>query len=589
MMIGFRYYIGYSLCALLILAVTQSALATMQHTYITGNNNREFNIGPQTTPVILEKYIENRFRMTVHYEVRWGEEKPEGYIERNQYHELRYVSKTKGVDREGDGSKENPWTTIQHALMQIVDASRAKSYAILVAEGIYSESTIQLKEYISLYGGFESSSWDRDIEKYNTILDGEGRERILVGADYAKVDGFTLKRGVVRGPGGAILCDGVSPVISNNVFTENKTLAPVPWDPLFWHEIAHDGAAIAVINGASPVVKHNLFFKNSTEIGRGGGIACHNRAAPEIAYNIFIDNVTGTIDPGRSSDGGAISVYRHSDPVIRNNIVLGNEAISRNDGGGIYSALWSSPVIDGNLIIGNYSENNGGGLYLSGQRYHYITIPDPVPAAENFLVRVRNNIIMGNSTSLKEDAVDGILQFLNDCRMIFENNLIVENVGGVNFHRSYVTAKHNTFIADVFIQDSERAPVLFSTNLVIGELGDESGIILKESIVLDKNADDPLYPELFIDDSKSIGILEVSFHEDRYVSVIQLDDTVMVPDELIYRVVKSGDCWGVVKHNDESSVTVWGNFVGERTLTVLPTYTYNKSSDIYELGIGYRH
>jgi hypothetical protein len=589
MMIGFRYYIGYSLCALLILAVTQSALATMQHTDLTGNNNREFNIGPQTTPVILEKYIENRFRMTVHYEVRWGEEKPEGYIERNQYHELRYVSKTKGVDREGDGSKENPWTTIQHALMQIVDASRAKSYAILVAEGIYSESTIQLKEYISLYGGFESSSWDRDIEKYNTILDGEGRERILVGADYAKVDGFTLKRGVVRGPGGAILCDGVSPVISNNVFTENKTLAPVPWDPLFWHEIAHDGAAIAVINGASPVVKHNLFFKNSTEIGRGGGIACHNRAAPEIAYNIFIDNVTGTIDPGRSSDGGAISVYRHSDPVIRNNIVLGNEAISRNDGGGIYSALWSSPVIDGNLIIGNYSENNGGGLYLSGQRYHYITIPDPVPAAENFLVRVRNNIIMGNSTSLKEDAVDGILQFLNDCRLIFENNLIVENVGGVNFHRSYVTAKHNTFIADVFIQDSERAPVLFSTNLVIGELGDESGIILKESIVLDKNADDPLYPELFIDDSKSIGILEVSFHEDRYVSVIQLDDTVMVPDELIYRVVKSGDCWGVVKHNDESSVTVWGNFAGERTLTVLPTYTYNKSSDIYELGIGYRH
>lgn len=588
-MIGFRYYIGYSLCALFILGVMGSALANIQGTGLTNNNPGEFKVGPQTTPVILEKYIENRFRMTVHYEVRWGEEKPEGYIERNQYHELRYVSNTKEVDREGDGSKENPWTTIQHALTQIVDASRAKRYAILVAEGSYSESTIQLKEYISLYGGFESSDWDRDIVKYKTILDGEGRERILVGADYAKVDGFIFRRGVVRGAGGAMLCDGVSPVISNNVFAENKTLAPVPWDPVFRHEIAHDGAAIAVINGASPVVKHNLFFKNSTEIGRGGGIACHNRASPEIAYNIFIDNETGTIDPGRSSDGGAISVYRHSNPVIRNNIILGNKAISSNDGGGIYSALWSSPVIDGNLIIGNYSENNGGGLYLSGQRYHYITIPDPVPALENFLVRVRNNIIMGNSTSRKEDAVDGVLQFLNDCRLVFENNLIVENVGGVNFHRSYVTAKHNTFIADVFIQDSERAPVLFSTNLVIGELGDKSGIILKESIVLDKNEDDPLYPELFIDNSKSIGILEVSFHEDRYVSIIRLDDKVITPNELLYRVVRSGDCWGVVKHNDESSITVWGDFSGKKTLTVLPTYTYNESSDVYQRGIGHRY
>lgn len=589
MTIGFRYYIGYSLRALLLLAVTHPAPATIQNTDLTGSNLQEFNIGPQTTPVKLERYLENDFRMTIHYEVRWGEEKPEGYVKRNEYHELRYVSQSKGVDREGDGSKENPWATIQHALTQISDASIVKRYAILVAEGMYNESTIQLKEYVSLYGGFENSSWNRDIVKYKTIVDGEGRERLLIGADNAKVDGFTLKRGVVRSPGGAILCDGVSPVISNNVFTENKTLAPVPWDPVFRHEIAHDGAAIAVMNGASPVINHNLFFKNSTEIGRGGGIACHNRAAPEIAYNIFVDNVTGTIDLDRSSDGGAISVYRHSDPIIRNNIILRNKALSHNDGGGIYSALWSSPVIDGNLILHNYADDNGGGFYISGQRYHYRTTPDPVPHAEHFLVRVRNNIIMGNSTKRKEDAIDGALKVLNDSRLVLENNLVVENTGSANFHRSYVTAKQNSFIADVYVQDSERAPVFFSANLVMGELKDESGIILKESIVLDKNEDDPLYPELFIDNSKSIGILEVSFHEDRYVSIIRLDDKVITPNELLYRVVRSGDCWGVVKHNDESSITVWGDFSGKKTLTVLPTYTYNESSDVYQRGIGHRY
>ncbi len=524
------------------------------------------NIGPQTTPVKLD-----------------------GYLERDTYHEIRYVSQTKGADREGNGTKENPWATIQHALTQIVDARLSNRYAILVAEGNYAESTINLKEYVSLYGGFDNSTWSRDITVHKTILDGEGRNRVLIGAHHAKVDGFVIRRGVVRGRGGAILCDGTSPVISNNVFTQNKTLAPVPWDPEFLHEVAHDGAAIAADNGASPVVKNNLFFQNSTETGRGGGIACHNNSSPEIVFNIFVDNVAGTADPRRSSDGGAVSAALYSNPTISNNILICNRALTDNDGGGIFSELWSSPIIDGNYIVGNYADDDGGGIYISGQKHHYITQVDAIPPEERFFVYVRNNVIMGNATSGKEDANHGVLRSTNDNRMVFENNLIAESIGGIDFRRSEINVRNNTLIADILVRESDH-PANFVNNLIIGDLIQQSAVVLDETEVMskDKVSDEILFTNLFVDDSMSFEVKGVSFNEDRYVSLIRLSDAKIKPDELRYRIVKSGDRWGVIKHNDESTITVWGNFPDSRDLGILPTYTIDPSSEIYKKGLGHR-
>jgi len=519
------------------------------------------NIGPQTTPVNLD-----------------------GYLERDTYHEIRYVSQTKGADREGNGTKENPWATIQHALTQIVDARLSNRYALLVAEGMYAESTIHLKEYISLYGGFDNSTWSRDIEIHKTILDGEGRNRVLIGAHHAKVDGFVIRRGVVRGRGGAILCDGTSPVISNNVFTQNKTLAPVPWDPEFLHEVAHDGAAIAVFNGASPEIKNNLFFQNSTEVGRGGAIACHNRASPRIANNVLIDNISGTNDPRRSSDGGAISAVLYSSPVIIHNIIIGNKAVAVNDGGGIFSELWSSMIVDGNLIIGNKSDDDGGGIFVSGQQHHYITLPDEVPSKERFSVSIRNNLFMGNATSRKQESNHGVMRSTNDNRLVFENNLVAESIGGIDFRRTDLKAYNNTIIANVLVQESEY-PAKFIKNLIIGDLIEESEVVIDESVVI-SSAD--LSNEIFISDNIQYSVLDVTFHNDRYVSVVQVANVKLQPNEFKHRIVKSDNRWGVITGNDENTITVWGDFMGISELTIIPTYTINQSSDLHNKGIGHR-
>ena len=527
---------------------------------------RELTIGPQSISVKLE-----------------------GYLDRDRYHEMRYVNQKSGSDREGDGSGEKPWATIQHALTQITDARLSKRYAVLISEGNYIESTIHLKEYISLYGGFEGSTWDRDIKRYKTVLNGDGRERVLTGADFSRIDGFEIREGVVRGRGGGILCDGTSPVITNNVFTQNRTLSPVPWDPEFLHEVAHDGAAIATYNGASPVVENNLFFRNSTEIGRGGGIASHNRSSPRIAYNIFIDNVAGTADLMRSSDGGAISAALYSNPDIRHNLIIGNKVLNDNDGGGIFSELWSSLLIEGNIIIGNSAADDGGGIFIAGQTHHYVTVDDPVPSPERFLIQIRDNIMMGNSIIGEKESIHGVMRSTNDSRLVFNNNLIAESIGGIDFRRSDIEATGNTIFADIVVRESA-VPARFLNNLIFGDLIEESEVISKNTQVVEKSKfnDENLFMEFFIDDCLFIEAVDVEFHEDRYVTVIRLKDIIINPDELIYRILRSDDRWGVVKQNDEKSITVWGNFEDMRTFIVLPTYTHNESSIFYDAGIGHR-
>src|SRR5690606_28239907 len=104
----------------------------------------------------------------------------------------------------------------------------------------------------------------RDVYAHATILDGEDRRRIAFGADDVRLDGLHFVRGRVRGKGGALLCDGTSPVIVNCIFRDNRTLIPEPWDPPLLHETAHDGGAVMCLNGAAPRIEHSLFAHNTT-------------------------------------------------------------------------------------------------------------------------------------------------------------------------------------------------------------------------------------------------------------------------------------------------------------------------------------
>jgi hypothetical protein len=84
-----------------------------------------------------------------------------------------------------------------------------------------------MKPYVDLYGGYETAGWTRDTALHVTVLDGGGTAKhVVVGADNARIDGFTIRGGNANGAGleangGGVFCNRTSPVIANDVITSN--------------------------------------------------------------------------------------------------------------------------------------------------------------------------------------------------------------------------------------------------------------------------------------------------------------------------------------------------------------------------------
>ncbi len=493
-------------------------------------------------------------------------------IDEAGYAKIYYVADNVGSDETGDGSKEKPWASINYSLSKISNASAESRIAVLVSEGDYSKSTIRLKEYIDLYGGFSEKEWERDIAKNVSVLSGDGKRRIVVSADNTKLDGFMLMGGVIRGKGAAILCNGVSPQISNNTFYRNKTLKPIPWNPKFIHETAHDGGAIYCENGTNPLIKNNLFVNNQTENGRGAAIAFNNRCTGQIIDNVFIKNVAGTDDPMRSSDGGAVSVFDWCRTIIKGNIILGNRAESKNDGGGIFLALWSSAEINNNMFVDNWSGDDAGALFVGGQEHRYDSPLDHLPSEEEFYVTIRENTFLGNSHGGNNS---GAMRFTMESRGEFVNNVVAHS-NGIYFQRSDVKIIGNTILENFLFKETKEGlnPGHISENIIWGDF-----IITTEANVTNNNikdgfggADNFSEPPVFDDDGIEFVAEGVSYHTLRFYTSVYLSDHQLDPGSLIGRVVYANGKWGVVRSNNTHNITLWGDFSREIRFSILPTY-----------------
>ncbi len=501
----------------------------------------------------------------------------------DRYSKILFVSPN-GSDNEGIGSKKKPWQSISYSLSTIKDAGTSNRIALYIAEGLYQESTIELKPFIDLYGGFNSSDWQRDIYKNLTILSGNGKHRVIIATNNTQVDGLVISKGVTRGKGAGILCDGVSPVITNNLFLQNKTLSPDPWEPELRHEIANDGGAICALNNASPVIENNLFFENMTETGRGAGIALHNRCGGRIANNVFLYNKAGLNDPKRSSDGGAISVFEWSNPTIENNIILENHALAQNDAGAIFSGYWSSPIIQKNIIVGNTAEDDGGAIFTSGQNHHDEMPPqfDPIPDEKDFFIRITDNVFVGNNQAL---------EFSMESRGLFANNIVAHNGDkktyptGVYIQRSEAQIINNTILDPFLINfktfdnkpNSEGLqPSVIRDNRIWGSFEVKTQVVQSDNYIHEESESRLIQPPQIETDRMQIHADAVYYGahivKQIYTTKIFVYSATFDRNELVNHVVKTGDRWGVVKSNDEQMIEVWGDLTGEFSFVILPTY-----------------
>jgi hypothetical protein len=493
-------------------------------------------------------------------------------VSAESYRVVLYVSKNTGSDKLGEGTRQNPYKTISHALQTISAPSPENRQVLLVAEGNYSEDPIQMHEYVDMFGGFSAATWERDIFRFVSQLNGEEKNRVIIAASNATLDGFVIRDGIFRGNGGAVLCDGTSPVISNNIFIRNKTLAPDPWTPKYWHEKAHDGGAIYGANGAAPMIEHNNFVYNHTEIGRGAAVAFQNKCKPYLAYNLFAGNSSGLKDSMRSSDGGAVSIFDWCSATIEDNLILNNRALSSNDAGGLFVALWSSADIQNNLFLDNESADDAGALFVGGQEHRYDAPLDTLPSEDQFYVTITKNRFMGNKNPSRNS---GAMRFTMESRGRFRENLVVFNTG-IYFQRSEVSVENNTILDNfLFVETKEGLkPGIIKDNLIWAEFTLETEV----PVVNNNLKNSALYPgnysvkPLFEDNFVEVKVFSGTFSRNTYLTDLTTSALPFSDGELVNRIIKAGNKWGVIKNNISSSLTVWGDFSGETSVTILPTY-----------------
>ena len=273
-----------------------------------------------------------------------------------------------------------------------IDAS-SDGDTVLVQPETYYEN-INFNGHNIMLGSLFLITGERDyIEQ--TIIDGDSSGTVIKiengEDDSAVITGFTLTNGFAQS-GGGIYCSNTSPLIANNIITDNKA-----WGgDQSWGK----GGGIYCIDNASPVITDNEICLNYAQSwtggGLGGGIYC-------LYSNLLIEN-NHLYDNWVSGTGLGGALYcSDSNVEICDNIIMTNS--SSSSGGGIYCSF-SQILIKNSLIRGNIS-GNGAGAYGSSSSNLVIT----------------NSIIEGNHAQYRGGGI-GIVRSSN-CELI--NDIIYDN------------------------------------------------------------------------------------------------------------------------------------------------------------------
>ena len=501
----------------------------------------------------------------------------------SSYGAVYYVSASAGSDSKGDGSREEPWSSILHALKQVHTANASGKVAILVAEGAYGHGTIAMREYVDLFGGFDAVGWSRDIDRFRTILDGRDSWRVALGANHARIDGFVITGGRAFGHGGGILCDNASPEITNNRIISNATVEPIGFRHDLIHQSGNRGGGIACLFNSVPRIANNIFAGNTTEIGDGAGLAIYGWVRLEgnpkavVENNVFTGNTAGTKDftRTRSSSGGGISCHHEASPFIRNNVIALNAVHGNSDAGGIYSEYYASPVIEGNWIVGNVADDDGGGYYA-------MRLGQPVLSrnviAGNWTrnggaggARVSKegratfigNLIVRNLSGSGLAAVDG--------RVVVQKNIIADNLGGPGFD---YRQNHDYFqpsrIEGNVIVRNEKGPLRIDARA--GEPPVVTGNVLDGSSSIDGYSS---AGQAFAEDGRTFRITSILADRDRCFTLLEVSASTGEARALAGRVIRLEDQWSVIRDNEANVISVWGRLAsnGDGDVEILPTYT----------------
>jgi len=284
------------------------------------------------------------------------------------------------------GSPDSPKLIIQTAI-DLAD-SLFTTGEVRVAQGSYIyPGQIDMKEGISLYGGYNSAFSTRNPDVYTTSIAntkvGGNAYTVYAGSGITSatcIDGFRIS-----GSGSSVdnsytlYLNGSSPSIENNI--------------LYAGDGTSKGCAIYITGPSSPVIQYNTIHGGGGPTNISYGMYCYN-STPTFQYNI--------IDGGTA--GANCAMYYDSCPActINNSTIHGGTDSTTSCGIHSYN---SSITIHNNVIDGGFSTGISYAIRLQsgGASMYNNTITTGGGSGtgygihiNNCFPKIRNNIIFGN-------------------------------------------------------------------------------------------------------------------------------------------------------------------------------------------------
>ena len=351
------------------------------------------------------------------------------------------------VDYEAPGSNEGvSWNNAYNDLQDALDTAWPGDQ-IWVAAGTYTPSEMidasdartaafQLKNGVTLYGGFDPSTGDTNFSNRNvtanmTVLSGEIGDPsddncyhvfyhpLSLGLDQTAIlDGFYIQKGYasdgghinINQQGGGLYNNGCSPTIRNCHFRDNRAVY---------------GGAMYNEN-ASPNITDCTFSDNNGDYG--GGMYNIN-ASLSLSYCMFgSDSLVGnTAYLGGGMYAAAGSDITATDCMFRNN--------TGHNGGGIYCdnaaiVLTNSDILYNECDTSSTDHGNGAGIYMNNS---FVTLND-LTVSHNYgyhkgggIYCVQGTPVLHNVLITRNIALNGGGLYFDNCGGRIDGTSAIEN------------------------------------------------------------------------------------------------------------------------------------------------------------------